>query len=181
MKEEEIVKKARKGDKKAFGKLYDEHISSIYRFIIFKVNTKSEAEDITQKVFLKAWQNIHSFKTKKGAKFSSWLYRIAKNAVIDHYRTSKDHTDIEDVKHSQKFASSPEIEQKLQNSKKFKEVKEALKNLTEDEQEVIVMKFIEELSNKEIGKALDKTQGAVRVTQHRALKKLKNFFQENEK
>lgn len=178
MKEELIVKKAKKGNQEAFGQLYDKYITKIYRFIFFKVETKSEAEDITQQVFLKAWQNIYSFKNKKGARFSSWLYRIAKNAVIDHYRTKKEYIDIEDIKYDKEFASSSDIEEKIQNTKKFKEVKKAIQNLSEDEQEVVVMKFVDELSNKEIGKILNKTQGTIRVIQYRALKKLKNFFEE---
>ncbi len=180
MNEKKIIKKARKGDQEAFGQLYDKYISGIYRFVFFRINDKSETEDLTQQVFLKAWQNVSSFKIKKEAKFSSWLYRIAKNLIIDYYRTAKDHINIDDIKYDQQFAISYKLEEKIDNLTKFKQVKKSLTILTEDEQDVIIMKFVEEFSNEEIAQALDKSRGAVRVTQHRALKKIKCFFQESE-
>lgn len=89
MKEEErLIKEAQSGKAEAFGKLYDDHISRIYRFILLKVSRKTDAEDITHQVFLSAWQNIRSYKIQ-GNPFSSWLYKIAHNAVIDFYRTQK--------------------------------------------------------------------------------------------
>jgi RNA polymerase sigma-70 factor, ECF subfamily len=177
MNENKLVKKARKGDSQAFGKLYDKYIDKIYRFIFFKVNNSSEAEDITQQVFLKSWQNIKNYKPKKGAQFSSWLYRIARNSVIDHYRTSKNHTDIESIKEDE-FIETPEFEEKIDRFEKINKVKKSLYILTEDEKDVVIMKFVEEFSNKEIGKVLDKNQGTIRVIQYRALKKLKLHFKD---
>jgi len=100
--------------------------------------------------------------------------------IIDYYRTTKDHINIDDVKYDQQFAISSKFEERIDNLTKFKQVKKSLTILTEDERDVIIMKFVEEFSNEEIAQALDKSRGAVRVTQHRALKKIKCFFQESE-
>lgn len=181
MNEERLAKKAKRGDSEAFGKLYDKYVVKIYRFVLFKVNSKFEAEDITQQVFLKTWQNIRSYKTKRGAKFSSWLYHIARNSVIDHYRTSKNQTSLEDIKHDTQFAAPPDFDEAIDRSDKLGEVKKSIAILTEDEKDVVIMKFVEEFSNKEVGDVLDKSQGAVRVIQHRALKKLKRHFDEQKK
>lgn len=180
MNEIRLVKKAKKGDSEAFGKLYDVYVEKIYRFVFFKVRSRFEAEDITQQVFLKTWQNIKTYKPQKGAGFSSWLYRIARNSVIDHYRTAKDHVDIENLKNDVQFTSVPDMGQGIDRIERFKKIEESLVILTDDERDVIVMKFIEELSNKEIGDVLDKNQGAIRVIQHRALKKLKSNLEKDE-
>jgi len=97
MKEEEsLIKKAQKGHGESFGKLYDLYMPRIFRFIVLKVGTRQDAEDLTQQVFVNAWRHIHSFEFQ-GFPFSSWLYRIASNAVIDHYRTSRPTYDIEKI------------------------------------------------------------------------------------
>lgn len=95
--ERKLVLKAREGNEEAFGQLYDKYMPAIYRFVFLKVGgQKAQAEDISHEVFLNAWQNIKNFRFQ-GYPFSSWLYRIAGNAVIDYYRTRKVNLDIETV------------------------------------------------------------------------------------
>jgi len=177
MKEEEsLIQKARKGDGNAFGKLYDEYLPRIYRFIFLKTGRKQDAEDITHQVFLNAWQNMGGYKSK-GFPFSSWLYRIASNAVIDHYRTRREHRDIETVPEDA-VAETPDFENRLDTAFELELVKTALNRLEEDQQNILLMKFVDELSNKEIAEALGKNEGTVRVIQHRALKQLKKHIDE---
>ena len=88
MKEEDLINKAKNRDSEAFGLLYDQYLPAIYRFILLKTSHKVTAEDLTHQVFLNAWQNIENYQSR-GFPFSSWLYRIANNAVIDYYRTDK--------------------------------------------------------------------------------------------
>ncbi|MEX0690148.1 MAG: RNA polymerase sigma factor [Candidatus Paceibacterota bacterium] len=174
-----LIKKAQKGEAEAFGKLYDMHIDQIYRYVFIRVSGKQEAEDITQKAFLKAWKNIHKYEIKKNIPFSSWLYRITKNLVIDYYRTNRDHVDIELVSNTISTTLKSH-EEKTDKDLKIESVKDSLKELSEDEQSVLIMRFIDEMSNKEVAKIMNKSHGSVRVMQHRALKKLKEILDEKE-
>lgn len=178
MKEEELIRKAQKGESNAFGTLYDEHFVRIYRFILLKVSRKQDAEDLSHQVFLSAWKNIPNY-THKGLPFSSWLYKIAQNAVIDFYRTRKVQYDINEIG-EEKLGMTPGPESGLEISLEMERIRRALRLLKEDEQNVLIMKFVDELGNKEISEALGKTEGAVRVIQHRALKTLRKILEKNE-
>ena len=173
--EKEIVERAKGGEAEAFGALYDHYQPKIYRFVLLKTSHKETAEDLTHQAFLAAWQNIHKF-SHRGFPFGSWLYQIAKNSVIDHYRAAKPTTPLENV--AELISSSVNHEERADSRLKIQSVYEALKQLSGDHQDVIIMRFIEELSPGEIAKALGKTEGAVRVMQHRALSALKNTLKE---
>ncbi|MDO8429824.1 MAG: RNA polymerase sigma factor [bacterium] len=175
--EKSYIKEAMRGNKEAFGLLYDHYLPKIYRFIFLKVTNKKETEDLCHEVFLSAWQNIHNYR-HKGFPFSSWLYQIAKNAVIDFYRTSKKNLQIEMVDEELlKFDSqNPE---NLNTILELEKVRKIISSLKPDYQDVLIMKFIEDLSHEEIAVALDKSEGAVRLIQYRALKELKSIY-ENE-
>lgn len=174
MKEEELIQKAQMGESWAFGALYDAYLPKIYRFIFVKVSRKSDAEDLTHQVFLNAWEHIRSYKFQ-GFPFSSWLYRIAHNAVIDFYRTNKNPMSLELVSENS-LGEVPDAFNEIDQKLNFAITKVALSRLKPDEQSVLLMKFVDDLSNKEIAKALGKSEGAVRVTQHRALKQLKLYL-----
>lgn len=178
MKDEEqlLIQKAKNGDDQAFGKLYDQHLPKIYRFVFLKVGRKQDAEDITQQVFVNAWQNMGTYEVK-GFPFSSWLYRIAGNAVIDYYRTAKATISINQIP-EENFSENSDDAVKIDTAINISAVRVALMKLEHDQQTVLLMKFVEELSNKEIADALGKTEGAVRVIQHRALKQLKTKLDE---
>ncbi len=175
--ERDLVLKAKRGDSTAFGALYDKHLPAIYRFILLKVGgRKGEAEDLTHEVFLSAWRNVRSFEFK-GYPFSSWLYRIARNAVIDHYRTAKKNVSLESVPEDV-FAERSDISDKVDVGFDMRKVRVHLARLEPVYQDVLLMKFVEEMSNQEIAAALEKSEGAVRVIQHRALKQLKKYIEE---
>ncbi len=172
--EEKIVQEAIQGEASAFGLLYDHYQPMIYRFVILKVGQREEAEDLTHQVFLSAWQNIKNYRNQ-GFPFSSWLYRIARNQVIDHYRTAKEKIDIEQV--DPIFLAVPAsmqmgIEQNLEIEKVFKSIKE----LKPEYQDIIIFRFVEELSLKEVAVLLNKTEGAIKLLQYRAIKKLKELL-----
>jgi RNA polymerase sigma-70 factor (ECF subfamily) len=173
MNEEELVKSAQAGEAKSFGKLYDTYIKPIYRFIFLRVGRKADAEDIAHHVFLNAWQSIQTYQFK-GFPFSSWLYRIAHNAIIDFYRTAKPEVSIDTVAENV-LHDTGSVDETVDRAIAVGEVQAALTRLGADEQAVITMRFIDDLSNREIALAIQKTEGAVRVIQHRALKKLKTL------
>lgn len=177
MKEDKLIYRAQGGDESAFGKLYDEYFQRIYRFTLIKVGRKQDAEDLSHQVFLSAWKNIRNYK-HKGFPFSSWLYKIAQNAVIDFYRTQRSHIDIEDVRED-RLGTQSSSDENLERSMEIERVRKKLLKLKDDEQDVLIMKFIDELSNKEISAALKKSEGAIRVIQHRALKQLKKLLEED--
>lgn len=170
----EIVKAAKQGDKKAFAHLYEYYISPIFRFVYFRVKDYSDAEDLTQTVFLKAWNALSDYKQKKNP-FSSWLYAIARNTVIDHWKKKKDWKISELGRETIKDDKRP-IYDLIEEEEDFRTIKEAIGLLTEDQQEVIILRFIEGLSNKEIAEITKKSEESVRQLQSRAIKTLKEYF-----
>jgi len=176
MKEEvELVQKAQRGERESFGMLYETYLPKIYRFVYLKVSHRGDAEDITHQVFMKAWENIGSFRFQ-GFPFSSWLYRIAQNAVIDFYRTSKPSLSLEETNESD-LGKDDTRETAFDTKEELREIMKAVKKLKPDEQSVVIMRFVDELSNREAALALGKTEGAVRVIQHRALKQLRKHIE----
>jgi RNA polymerase sigma-70 factor (ECF subfamily) len=169
----EILEKAIAGDPSAFGVLYDTYQPRIYRFVYLKVSHREEAEDLTHQVFLSAWQHITSFHNE-GLPVSAWLYRIARNRVIDHYRTKKQSINIDTVQNEyEPELSIPGPLELLDIKLTLQEVHSALKTLHPDQQDIIVMRFVEGLSPQETAEALQKNSGTIRVLQHRALTNLK--------
>ncbi len=170
--EKHIIKCAVRGEASAFGSLYDHYQPRIYRFIYLKVSHREEAEDLTHQVFLSAWQNIDGYKFR-GFPFSGWLYQIARNRVIDYYRTKKKNVSLESV-------AEPEVESSDEKAIDYdlnlEKLKKAVALLNPEQQDVIIMRFVEDLSPDETAKALNKSSGAVRLLQHRAVKNLKKIL-----
>lgn len=160
-----LVEKAITGNFAAFGELYDIFIDRIYRYVFYQVKDKMTAEDITEEVFLKAWKAIRSCKGREKT-FSSWLYRIAHNHMINTLRSMKKFTPLEEVEiYDPKQEIGAEIE--------HQELLKTLDCLPEKQKQIIVLKFIEGLDNREIGKIMGKSEGAIRITQMRALSALR--------
>ena len=174
--EEKLVKLAVRGDSSAFGELYDRYQPMIYRFVAVKVSRREEAEDITHQVFMSAWQNIRSYE-HRGHPFSSWLYRIARNQVIDFYRARRDEVAIDAVD-PEYFATPATAEFTVPVRLEMESVRRALSRLKPDYQDVLIMRFMEDLSLKEVALALQKTEGAIKVMQHRAMNELKKALNE---
>lgn len=172
--EQSLISQAQNGQREAFGQLYDHYSAPIYRFVALKVGSKEEAEDLTHETFLSAWQNLKNYK-HQGFPFSSWLYQIARNKVIDHYRTKKQYTSFENLDEDiLKIVGV--VENNLEVSLAMDQVKQAIAQLGQEQQDVIIMKFVEDLPNEEIAKALNKSEGAVRLLQHRAVQNLKEIL-----
>lgn len=164
--EDTLVERARRGDAAAFGSLYERHLDRIYRYIYYRVRTESEAEDLTEHVFLRAYEAIGRYE-QRGLPFAAWLYRMAHNAIIDHYRGSRPTTPIEDAFDLEDGRQNPL--DAVQANFDREELRIAIAHLTSDQQRVIVMRFVDGLSHAEVAEMLGKNEGAVRVIQHRAL------------
>jgi len=165
-----IPDKIMANQKKEFGEIYDKYIEKIYRFVFVKVSSQDIAQDICSETFLKGWE---SFKTQKIDNPQAFLYRIARNLVIDYYR-EKGRTKIVSAEYSSIPDPRAGFEEKIALDSDLEQVKKALSKLSDDYQNVVVLRYLEDLPIPEIAKALDKTEDATRVTLHRALKALKN-------
>jgi len=174
--ERQLVLQAQDGNSEAFGKLYDAYMERIYRFVYFRVEDQQTAEDITSQVFLKAWSNLDRFSFSR-TPYLAWLYTIAHNAVIDHYRTRKVTAALEDVQLSQQDHAEA-VENGIDLHVEMKSIKEALQTLTDDQQKVLTLKFMEGMSNHEIARQLGKREGAIRALQMRGLQALAKQLEE---
>jgi len=175
IKEKYLIFKVRQDkDADAYGKLYDFYVSRIYRFVYFKVRSQQDAEDLTSEVFLKTWEYINRT-NKKIENLNALFYRVARNAVIDHYRSKqRDHCLMEDEQ-LQLIQEKSNLEKQTDIAIDMNNVQERLFKLKDIYREVIVLKHIEELSISEIAEILDKSKGNVRVLLHRAMVALREI------
>ncbi|MGC9968188.1 MAG: sigma-70 family RNA polymerase sigma factor [Minisyncoccia bacterium] len=174
--EQKLIKDAVQGKSSAFGPLYDHYQPMIYRFVFVKVGRREDAEDITHQVFLAAWQNIGSYK-HRGHPFSSWLYQIARNQVVDHYRAKKSEVSLEKMD-PEYFVAPATAHFDLSTKLEMEKVRVAIAGLKPDYQDVIVLRFIEDLPLKEAAHVLEKSEGAVKLMQHRAIKELQRMLEQ---
>jgi RNA polymerase sigma-70 factor (ECF subfamily) len=174
--EAELVQRAVGHDPEAFGRLYDMHIDRVYRHIYYRVGNEQDAEDLTQQVFLKAWQAIHRYK-KTASPFIAWLMTISHNLVVDSYRTKKDTAYLEGEVLVDGPASSPE--RAAEASFEQQRLRRAILKLRSDEQQVVILRFIEGFEFAEIASVLKKKEGNIRVILHRALVKLRNILEKD--
>lgn len=170
---EAIVDRAVGGDIEAFGLLYDIYADRIYRHIYYRTSNVEDAQDLTQTVFLKAWQALPKYKRTKTA-FLGWLFTISHNQVIDYYRAKKDYAYLNNEIMMDDNAKSPENLLEAQFTQQ--EVRRAILRLPEDQQQIILMSFIEGFEYNEIAAAVNKSEGNIRVIVHRALKKMREIL-----
>ncbi|MFC1908708.1 RNA polymerase sigma factor [Chloroflexota bacterium] len=163
-----LVKKAAGGNFNAFGELYSLYLDPIYRYVFYQVKDKMTAEDITEEVFVKAWKAIESCQGKEQT-FSSWLYRIAHNHMINTLRKTQKCTSIE----QHNIVDIKDAKQEVEIGLEYRELLEAITCLPQNQKQVIILKFIEGMETREIGKIMGKREGAIRILQMRALNTLK--------
>jgi len=176
-----LIGRAQEGNKQAFAKIYDILAKDVYKFILFRIGDEEMAKDLTSETFFKVWQKIDSFTLQKDAKFSTWVYQIAKFAVIDHYRVSG--REISENKLSRQNnpigEESWQLEARFDREKDKKRIISALAQLKDEYREILTLKFINSFENNEIAKILGKTEGNVRILQLRALKSLAKILKNN--
>jgi len=169
-------------DKEAFIKAYDLHLDDIYRFIFFKIGTHEEAEDLTAAVFLKTWDYIQTNDIIAYSSLKSFLYKVARNLVIDHYRKKSLEKNVisGDVPAA---LDLPDVNQNIHRQLELRDdyglIEKKLFELKDEYREVITLRYINELSIAEIARTLDKSRGNVRVLIYRSIKALKELTNEN--
>ena len=171
---QQAVGKAQKGDAASFAILYEHFYDKIYRYVSFKTSNALEAEDITAEVFVKMLESIHTFRWK-GYQFSSWLFRIAHNLVMDHFRRRgrRATVNLDDVSPAA-VGYTPDLEHQVDINLSMESVQVAMKDLTDLQREVISLRFAAGLSVAETARAVGKRDNAVKALQHAGLKKLRN-------
>jgi RNA polymerase sigma-70 factor (ECF subfamily) len=165
----EIVRQCQKGNWSDFDKLYEVYLPKIYGFVYNRVRHKQTTEDIVSLVFTRAVEHITSFKGSTSS-FSAWMYGIARNAVIDHYRKAKPTSNIEaaaDAATKDDFAS--DVDRQLMSE----QIRKSLQLLSSSEREIILMRIWDELSHQEIGQILNISEANSKVTYSRALANLR--------
>jgi RNA polymerase sigma-70 factor, ECF subfamily len=168
------VERAVNRDATAFAELYDQHVVRVYRHIYYVVNDRNAAEDLTAQTFLKAWEAIDRYKDR-GAPFVAWLLRIAHNQSVTYLRAKRNHSELEDTHIDQKRDGNPEAS--LQQGEDERAIREAISLLREQQRQVIMLRFVEELDYEAVAKMIGKSVPAVRVIQHRALGNLRKIMQ----
>ena len=175
--EDELVQRASNGDADAFSDLYERFTDRIYRYIYFRVTDGETAEDLTSKVFLKAWEHLPTFR-RSNSPFIAWLYTIAHNTLVDFYRTSRQTARLEEVAALPAREPSPaeQTDQRLEAQL----LRRALLELSPTQRNVLTMRLIEGMATDEIAQRLQKTEGAVRAVQMRALQALEGILRKHE-
>ncbi len=158
--------------KKAFSQIYDSSIDKIYRFIFFKVNSQEIAEDLCSETFLKGWQ-VFKENSKEIENPQAFLFQIARNLVIDYYR-EKGRTRTVPTDSIPITDPDEDLQEKAFVNSEIEMIKNALSDLKDDYQELVIWHYIDDYTIPEIAQMMDKSEGAVRVMLHRALKSLKS-------
>lgn len=162
------VKLASAGNADAFSYLYEQNVTRIYNYIYYRIGSELEAEDLTSRVFHRAFGHIGKY-VEKGVPFSAWLYRIAHNLIANWHRDShrRREVSLEDQQEMPIHADLPE--RTVEQSQEMERLLGAIRRLSEDRQQLILLKYVEDLSNGEIAVIMSRTEGAIKSLYHRAL------------
>jgi RNA polymerase sigma-70 factor (ECF subfamily) len=171
-----------KKDPEAFGKIYDLYARRIYRFVYFKVSSEEEAQDLTADVFLKAWSFLLDEKGGEVRHLSALLYSIARNRVIDHYRSRAARETLPLMESAEEMLADDRMDlKKVDAAIDAKMLAKRLRSLKDEYREALVMKYLDELETSEIANILGKTNGNVRVLLHRATEALRDLVAADER
>jgi RNA polymerase sigma-70 factor (ECF subfamily) len=175
--EARLIERAKQGDPAAFTDIYDRLQPAVYRYVLFRVEDTSVAEDLTGEVFVRVVSKIDTF-TYRGRPLLAWLYTIARNLIADHHRRSgkRPYTSLENGGAVSPFDLDDAVDQRLARARLFK----AISRLTEEQRQVIVLKFVEGFDNETVAEIMNKTVGAVKSLQHRALAALRRLLEQDQ-
>lgn len=173
--EHELVRRAQDLDPVAFGEIYERYYIGVYKYVYYRIGDQTAAEDLTMEVFVKALEAIDGFMFR-GIPFSAWLYRIASNLIVDYFRRQPS---MPELSLEERLVMNEAHPIRIDQDFSHQALRAALAELTDDQQQVIILKFVDGLSNLEVAQILGKTEGAVKSLQHRALMSLGRALGEN--
>jgi RNA polymerase sigma-70 factor (ECF subfamily) len=171
----DVIERARAGDRGAFAELYDQYVDSVYRYLLYRLREASDAEDLTSEVFTRAFANIHRYRWQ-GKSFLAWLYTIARNAVTDRRRRERPTVDLDSA-----FGvaeDGPTAHDRAVLGEQVGALRGAVKHLTTEQQQVLSLRFEQNLSSRDVARMLGKNEGAIRALQFRALGRLRKILRE---
>lgn len=174
--EKRLIQAAQHGDETAFAQLYDSHFEKIYRYIYFRVESTEVAQDLTSEVFERVVAALPRY-VHRGVPFLAWLYRIASNRLVDYFKQAKQ-TGEQQALELTEVGMDEDLDAGLMNDFYQQAVRAALKSLTADQHNVIILRFMEGYDVEQTASLLGKTSGAVSVIQHRALQALKQALKQ---
>lgn len=169
-----LIERAQEGDEDAYGQIYRLFWQRIYRYCQFNTGKSETAQDICQETFLRAWRSLSTFSLYKGGSFQAFLFKIARNLIIDLARKKKE---IALENYQQQADPAQDLDEKLQRQQDIAQVQSALAKLEEKDRQIIILRYFEELSSHEVAKIVGVREGNLRVRTHRILKKLKQIIE----
>ena len=173
--EARLIQRAQQGDRQALGELYERHVDPIYRYIRTRVRDDAVAEDLTAEVFIKALEGLSEYEAR-GYPFQAWLYRIARARTVDYWRRQERRREVALEETIPTEGSHPEELVEMQDQ--WGRAMDLVAQLTDDQQDVLILRFIGELTLSEVAAALGKSTGSVKSLQHRALSSLARLLDE---
>ena len=175
--EEEILARASQGDRDSFGQLYERYVERIFNYVYYRTGNVHEAEDITARVFQRAMNHIKNY-TDRGVPFSAWLYRIAHNLVANWHRDRgrKQEIPLDDLPVLPNKGDHPESN--LVRSQEQEALLKMIRRLPPERQNLLILKFVENMSNAEIGEIMGRSEGAVKSLYHRTLLSLRDQLED---
>ena len=172
--DDSLIVQAIGGDKIAFTQLYDFYYDRVYRHVLYRVPSAEDAEDLTQLVFLQAWRAIGRYRIT-GSPFIAWLVTIAHNLVMSFYRRNRPTSSLDQDPMEERGDSDPEL--RTETTFDQERIRAAITQLRPEHQQVVTMRFLENLAHRDIAIALGKSEGSIRVIQHRALGELRRILE----
>jgi len=166
--DEQVLALAIQGDQDAFGQLYERYVSRIYNYIYYRTGNPDDAEDLTERVFVRALRHIGNYR-HRGLPFSAWLYRIAHNLVANWHRDNSRRKEVPLDEGIITVHHGEHPEQELVQAEDKENLLRVIRTLPVDRQQLLILKFVEHLSNQEIGQIMGRTEGAVKSLYHRTL------------
>lgn len=173
MDESQLIEKAKNGDKIAFGHLYQKYFQKIYRYCKINLYDDELAKDICQESFVRAYKKLKDFKIDGQWSIQAFLFAIARNLIIDFTRKKKNFN----IDNFENLESSENLYDEFEKSQNIKKVKNILSKLKEEEKQIVILRYFEELPSQEVAKILKINDGALRVRTFRLMQKMKDLYE----